>query len=134
MVQSYFKEFIPATRKKTFTAGENIDAGKLVTFNSSGQVALASTTATNVVGVALETRSSGEAIRIGMGLIGVTVYAASGNITVGESIQPAASGKVDQYAADGTATGACGFALEASTQDGDLIKALLVLPSMQDTS
>jgi len=91
-----------------------VAAGNLLTLDANGQVDVAGTASTNVVGVAAETQATvGGQVTVYMGPIECTLLTV-GAVTAGATIEPAAGGAIDDTA--GTASVIdLGVALEAAT-------------------
>jgi hypothetical protein len=91
-----------------------------------GEVVVA-TASDTPVGAVTEAVEAGQVASVALiGAVGGTVYleAHDASITVGETLKPAAAGRVD-----GGATGLIvAMALEASTAQGDLIECALLTP------
>ena len=105
-------------------AGVALTQGQMVTI-SSGKV-IVCTAATYPFGSVTEDVAVGETASVAIpGAVGGTVYleAHDNAITIGQSLIPAAAGRVD---ANTTAGKICGIALEASTAQGHLIECALI--------
>lgn len=131
---SYFRIIRSLDDERSLKAGEDLLIGRLISIETTtGEVIYGTTTSTNIIGVTIEARLDGERIVFASGVVEL-ILTASAAIAVGESIQPAASGKAAPYAADGTTVGAIGTAQEAAALDGDLFRAIVNLPANEDTS
>jgi len=88
---------VPVGLYKTFTAGTSITAGQVVSLNTDGKVYPASSSYPNVVGVALDTVSSGASVRVLV--MGVAQVVADGAINPGQPVTFSSStaGRVVAY-------------------------------------
>ena len=107
-------------------AGAALTQGQLVKL--SGSTVVANTGADVPFGVILEGVASGDdaSVYVGMGEI-VYLDAFDAAITAGQYLIPAAAGRVDGTTASGTRVAR---ALEASTAQGHLIKAVMLTPTI----
>lgn len=106
---------------KSFTAASAISAYSLITVNSSGQAALATTNDLHV-GVAQADVASGDQTPVRL-YTPTFLMKAAGAITAGSQVYPAASGKIS-----GSAVGSnIGMACEAATASGDVIEIATLL-------
>jgi hypothetical protein len=114
----------------TLAASGTIAAGNVVAVSGSGTVAVAGANATNWVGVASVAAVSGDNLAIYTE--GIQLLVASGTVTAGDAVVPAASGKVSTLAAVTTPTaadvtntrGLLGIALTTAT-DGNTVRVLI---------
>lgn len=131
---TYFRVIRSLDDERTLKAGEDMVKARLISVEAtSGDVIYSTASSTNIIGVTLEDRDDGEKIAFATGNMEV-ILTCSAAITVGQSIQEAASGKAAPYAADGTPTGALGVAQEATATDGDLFRAFVNLPKFEDVT
>ena len=108
--------------KRTFVAGEAIDAYLVVVLGSSESVTKAGGASASESVVGLTTSSVANADSTGISLIkgGATAFAtASKAIDAGEAVYTAASGKITDDSSTGTLVG---LALEGASADGDVIE------------
>jgi len=124
---TYFRIIRSKNDRRTLIAGADITKGLLVSLDSSGELVIATETATNVIGVAIETQLDTKACAFATDVLEVTLIAGAA-VTAGNPIMVIAGGKVDDWAANTSAVPAIGTAMEAASADGDLIRCFIKLP------
>lgn len=112
-----------------FDAGAAILANRLVYV--SGDEAVSPTTAITNVGIGAVALAASSGDKVAVQCFGVVKLTAQAAITAGAQVMPYAAGSTDAdkgkiATAAGATAVSCGIALEAATNDGDVIAVLLI--------
>jgi len=117
---------VPVGLYKTFTAGANISAGQVVSLYTDGKVYPASSSYPNVIGVALDTVSSGASVRVLV--MGIAQVVADGAINPGQPVtfSTATAGRVVAYSghSHGVSTSTGTFVTGVSTSTGSFVTSV----------
>lgn len=111
-------------KPQTFKAGGAITANRAVKLDSNGDVVVTTAITDKVVGIALETKASGEYVDV-ITVNGVKQkVTASAAVTIGDDVMPTASGSGKCSTAAGATAKSFGIALSAAAADGEIIEVL----------
>lgn len=118
-IEAHTHEFL------SFVAGGTVTIGELVAMDATGRVITATAATTNVIGVADESKTIGQSIRILQG--NIIVYVESGGaFSVGDTLECVADGQVDD-----TTAGACqtmGVARDEATGAAEWVRCIFNFP------